>query len=74
MARLSTKRQITIPIDQCEIAGIKPGDDLDIFSVNKGQITFFKKSKGAAKGLLKDIKAKSKMSDEQSRQSAIKIR
>lgn len=72
MAKLSSKRQITIPVDQCEFAGIKPGDDLEIFSVNEGQITFFKKTKGAAKGLLKNIKSKSRMTDEQSRQSAIK--
>ena len=71
MPRVGAKRQITLPIDQCRQAHIKPGDEYNSYVDNYGNITIIKKSAGAAKGLLKGIKADKRMSDETSLQSAI---
>ena len=71
MPKVSTKRQITIPIEQCHAAHIEPGDEVDTF-IYRGQITLVKKEKGAAKGILRDIKADKRMSDEQSLLSTFK--
>lgn len=65
MPKVSAKRQITIPIDQCKDAGIEPGDEIETFIFN-GQITLVKKEKGAAKGILRHIKASKSISDGQS--------
>ena len=70
MPKVSGKRQITLPISQCEVLGIRPGDEVDIF-IADDQLTIVKKSMGAAKGLLKEVIPKSSMSDESSRQSAM---
>ena len=70
MPRVSAKRQITLPVRQCEALGIRPGDEIECF-IADGQLTIVKKSMGAAKGLLKGIEPKSSMSDEASRQSAM---
>jgi len=70
MPRVSTKRQITIPVDLCQKANINPGDDIETFIFN-GQITIVKKEKGAAKGILKHIKADKRFSDEQSLSNAL---
>lgn len=71
MPRVSAKRQITLPIGQCEILGIKPGDEVESF-VAEGQITIIKKLKGAAKGLLKRVQGDSSLTDEDSLHSALK--
>ena len=70
MPKVSAKRQITLPVSQCDELGIQPGDEIESFVAN-GQITLIKKRKGAAKGLLKDIKIDRSLTDEQSLQSAI---
>ena len=70
MPRVSAKRQITLPVSQCEALGIRPGDEIESF-IADGQLTIVKKTMGAAKGLLKEIESKSSMSDEASRQSAM---
>ena len=70
MPKLSAKRQITIPAGQCEELGIQPGDEIDSFIVD-GRITLIKKHKGAAKGVLKHVKAKQDISDDDSLQSAL---
>lgn len=70
MPKVSAKRQITIPVDLCQEANINPGDDIETFIFN-GQITLVKKEKGAAKGLLKNIKINKKYSDNESLSSAI---
>ena len=70
MPKVSSKRQITIPIDLCQQAKINPGDEIETF-IYGGQITIVKKEKGAAKGIFKQIKANKKISDETSRQSAL---
>ncbi|MCU7922586.1 MAG: AbrB/MazE/SpoVT family DNA-binding domain-containing protein [Candidatus Thiodiazotropha sp. (ex Dulcina madagascariensis)] len=71
MPKVSAKRQITLPIGQCEILGIEPGDEVESF-VADGQLTIVKKVKGAAKGILKRVRADNTMTDEESLQSAIK--
>ncbi len=49
MPRVSAKRQITLPIDQCREVGIGPGDEYRSF-VADGRITIVRKSAGAARG------------------------
>ena len=70
MPKVSTKRQITLPISQCQALGIEPGDDVESFVAN-GQLTIIKKRSSAAKGLLKNVPSDSSMTDEESLQSAI---
>ncbi|WP_163836739.1 AbrB/MazE/SpoVT family DNA-binding domain-containing protein [Spartinivicinus ruber] len=70
MPKVSTKRQITLPIEQCIEAHIEPGDEIDTYIYN-GQITIVKKVAGAAKGVLGHLKADKRISDEQSLQSTI---
>ena len=65
MPKVSTKRQITIPIDLCQQAHIEPGDDIETF-IHEGQITIVKKQKNAARGILGHIKSRKKVTDEQS--------
>lgn len=71
MPIVSAKRQITLPIDQCRVAGIEPGDEYQSFIDNDGHITIVKKVAGAAHGLLSGVKGDPKMSDEASMQSGI---
>ena len=70
MPKISSKRQITLPIEQCRELGIKPGDEYISF-VAAGQITIIKKTQGAAKAILKDIDVDKSYSDEQSLQSVL---
>ena len=71
MPIVSSKRQITLPADQCRTADINPGDEYVSFVDNLGHITIIKKIPGAASGLLKDIKIDKRLSDETSLHSAI---
>jgi len=70
MSKLSAKRQITLPADQCRELGIEPGDDLQCFIANS-QLTLIKKSKGTARGILKKTKIDNRYSDEESRDSGM---
>ena len=70
MPKVSAKRQITIPIEQCIKAQIEPGDEVETFIYNQ-QITIVKKVKGSAKGVLKHIKTKNKYSDNDSLQDTL---
>ena len=72
MPRVSSKRQITLPIDQCRELNIEPGDEVETF-VYKGQMTIVKKERGCAAGRLKRIDPSS-ISDADSRQGAINKR
>ena len=69
MPKISPKRQITLPVDQCRLAGISPGDEYESYVDNEGQITIIKKAIGAAKDVLKGIKVDKRLSDEASVQS-----
>ncbi len=71
MPKVSAKRQITLPIDQCKLAGIEPGDEYASYVDNDGHITIFKKVAGAAKGLLKTVNIDKTMSDNDSLQSSL---
>ncbi len=73
MPKVSSKRQITIPIEQCNEAHIQAGDIVETFIYNN-QITIVKKTVGAAKGLLKHIKYDKRMTDEQSLEDALESR
>jgi bifunctional DNA-binding transcriptional regulator/antitoxin component of YhaV-PrlF toxin-antitoxin module len=71
MPIVSQKRQVTLPLEQCSIAGINPGDEYESFVSRKGIISIVTKHKGAAKGLLKGIPVNKQVSDEESLESAI---
>ena len=70
MPKVSSKRQITLPVDQCQQVGIEPGDEYQSF-VADGHITIVKKIPGAAKGILKHCTGDSSVTDEASLQSAL---
>ena len=70
MPRVSAKRQITLPADQCRLAGIEPGDECLSF-VADGRITIVRQQPGSAWGCLARLEVDPKVSDEESRQDAI---
>jgi len=70
MPKLSSKRQITLPIEQCRELDIKPGDEFVSF-VADGRITIIKKTQGAAKAMLQGIEIDRSFSEEQSLQTAL---
>jgi bifunctional DNA-binding transcriptional regulator/antitoxin component of YhaV-PrlF toxin-antitoxin module len=71
MPKVSAKRQITLPVEQCKVAGIEPGDEYECFVDNEGRITIVKKVAGSAEGLLKGTVINQRFSDEQSLQSSL---
>ncbi len=71
MPKVSSKRQITLPVDQCRAAGIEAGDEYESYVDNDGHISIVKKVAGAARGVLKGIKADKSVSEEESLQSAL---
>ena len=70
MPKVSAKRQITLPVDQCREVGIGPGDEYRSY-VADGRITIVRKAAGAAKGFLRDAVSDPTVSDEESLQSAV---
>ncbi len=70
MPRVSAKRQITLPIDQCREIGIGPGDECRSY-VADGRITIVRKIPGAAKGFLRNVTGNPSVSDEESVQDAL---
>ena len=70
MPRVSAKRQITLPIDQCREIGIGPGDEYRSF-VADGRITIVRKIPGAARGFLNRVAADPAVTDEESLESAL---
>ncbi|MEJ6476322.1 AbrB/MazE/SpoVT family DNA-binding domain-containing protein [Pseudoalteromonas piscicida] len=71
MAKVSAKRQITLPIEQCVIAHINAGDDVESFVDRQGVISIVKKQPGAARGLLKGIATNAQVNDQESLESAL---
>lgn len=65
MPKLSSKRQITLPVDQCQALDINPGDEVDCF-IYQGHLTLIKKVPGAANGLLKHVKPLADITDDES--------
>ena len=72
MPKVSAKRQITLPVEQCVIAHINAGDDIESFVDRHGVISIVKRQSGAAKGLLKGIKANINVTEQESLESAIR--
>jgi bifunctional DNA-binding transcriptional regulator/antitoxin component of YhaV-PrlF toxin-antitoxin module len=70
MPKISAKRQITLPIEQCRQTGIEPGDDYQSY-VADGHITIIKARPEAARGILRQLPGDASMTDEESLQSAI---
>jgi hypothetical protein len=70
MPKISSKRQITLPIEQCLELGLQPGDEYQSFIAN-GHITIIKKKPEAAQGILKHVVANASITDEESLQSAL---
>ena len=58
MPKVSAKRQITLPISQCQALGIQPGDEVESF-VAYGQLTIVKKKAGRCKRCFKTRPGKS---------------
>ena len=71
MPKVSSKRQITLPVEQCRQADINPGDEYESFVDNNGYISIIKKIPGSASGFLKGVKADKRYSEESSLQSAV---
>ena len=70
MPKVSARRQITLPADQCRLVGIKPGDECLSF-VNDGRITIVRQEPGSAWGCLTHLEGDQTISDEESRQDTI---
>lgn len=70
MPRVSAKRQITLPVDQCREVGISPGDHFRSF-VADGRITIVPMVSGSARGCLQHLKGDPRLSDEDSLRSAL---
>ncbi len=70
MPRVSAKRQITLPIEQCREVGIGPGDEYRSF-VADGRITIVRKTPGAARGFLRHVTGDPAVSDDESLQDEL---
>ncbi|MXY54643.1 MAG: AbrB/MazE/SpoVT family DNA-binding domain-containing protein [Gammaproteobacteria bacterium] len=70
MPRVSAKRQITLPVDQCREVGIGPGDLFRSF-VADGRITIMPLVPGAAKGCLRHLQGDPSLCDQDSLRSAL---
>jgi len=73
MPKITSKRQITLPIDQCAIAQINTGDEVDSFVDRQGVISIVKKSKGVASGFLNNTKADKSVSEKESLLSSVNL-
>lgn len=71
MSKVSSKRQVTLPIDLCLLAGIEPGDEVSILVDRQGIISVVKKTVGSSKGILRDVRKINNMSDENSLESVM---
>lgn len=73
MLRVNAKRQITIPANQCRLAGIEPGHECRSI-VADGRITIIRQQPGSAWGCLAHLRADESVSDVESRQHSIEAR
>lgn len=67
MPKVSTKRQVTLPITGCDELDIHAGDEVEILRQGN-QFNIIKKEVGAAAGVLRGTKVNKSVSDEESRQ------
>lgn len=70
MPKVSARRQITLPAEQCRLVGIEPGDECLSF-VADGHITIVRQEPGSAWGCLAHLEGDPTVSEEESRQDAI---
>ena len=63
MPRVSTRRRITLPAEQCRELGIGPGHEYRSY-VADGRITIVRKTAGAARGALRYVPGDPAVSDE----------
>ena len=70
MPKVSAKREIALPVDQCREVGIGPGDEYRSF-VADGRIAIVQKTAGAAKGFRRDASGDPAVSDEESLRSTV---
>ena len=70
MPRVGTKRQITLPVEQCREVGIGPGDQVRSF-VADDRITIVPMVPGSAKGYLRHVEGDPRLSDQDSLGSAL---
>lgn len=63
MAKVSAKRQVTLPVAQCILADINAGDSVDCYVDRVGVISIVKQQAGVAKGFLKDIAVDTSVSE-----------
>lgn len=68
MPKVSSKRQITLPVAYCEELDIEPGDEVEIFRYGN-QFNIIKKEMGAAAGVFKGVKVNKKVSERDSLES-----
>jgi bifunctional DNA-binding transcriptional regulator/antitoxin component of YhaV-PrlF toxin-antitoxin module len=71
MPKISSKRQVTLPIDLCLLAGIEPGDEVSVLVDRQGVISLVKKVVGSSRGFLRNARVTNNMSDEKSIESAM---
>ena len=70
MPKVSAKRQITLPANQCREVGIKGGDEYRSF-VADNQITIVRQQAGSAWGCLDHLQGDDTVTEQQSRQDTI---
>ena len=68
MPKVSSKRQVTLPVSGCEELGIQPGDEIEILRYGN-QFNIIKKEVGVAAGILKGVKINKQVTDEESMKS-----
>ena len=73
MPKVSAKRQITLPADQCRLVGIEPGDECQSY-VADGRITIVRQEPGSAWGCLDHLAGDQTVSDVESREDAVEGR
>lgn len=65
MPKVSSKRQITLPVASCDELGIHPGDEIEVLRY-RNQLNIIKKEVGSAAGILKGVKVNKRITDEES--------
>ena len=70
MPKVNAKRQITLPADQCRLAGIEPGDECRSY-VADGRITIVRQEPGSAWGCMAHLEGVRTVSEKESRRDAM---
>lgn len=63
MAKVNTKRQVTLPVAQCILADINAGDSVDYYVDRVGTISIVKHQASVAKDFLKAITVNTSVSE-----------